>query len=115
MSQPRGDLDLAEEAVGAEHGGHFGAQHLEGDGSPVLPVLGEKHDGRAATTDLTLDGVAVAQCGPEPLEELGAGTGHMMKPMPNQNAIFLSSPTTMSKTPMKLRSGRTAQSPPPSP
>ena len=88
MGQSRRDLDLAEEAVGAEYRGHFGAQHLEGDGSPVLPVLGEKHDGRAATTDLALDGVAVTQRGIEPLEQVGSWLRHMMKPMPNQNAIL---------------------------
>ena len=29
--QVRGDLDLREEALGAEHGGELGVQHLDGD------------------------------------------------------------------------------------
>ena len=115
MGQTGRDLDFAQEPVGAEHRGHFGAKHLERDRPAVLQVLRQVDDGRAPAADLTLDGIAVAQRGLEPLEQVGSWSGHMMKLMPNQNAILPSSPATMSKTPMKLRSGSTAQSPPPSP
>ncbi len=62
MLQRRGEFDLLEEALAAEDGGEFGAEHLDRDLAPVLQVLGEV-DGRHATrTKLTLDAVAIGEC-----------------------------------------------------
>ena len=59
--QPRGQADLALEALGAERGGELGMQHLERDGPVVLEVADEIHRGHAAAPELALERVAVAQ------------------------------------------------------
>ena len=58
MLQPRGDLDLAQEALGAEGRSELGVEHLDGDGPVVFEVLGEKHGRRETVAQLPLQGVA---------------------------------------------------------
>ncbi len=65
MLEPRGELDLALEAVGADRGGQLGVQHLQGDGAVVADVADEVDGGHAAAAELALDGVAVCQRGLE--------------------------------------------------
>jgi len=60
-----GGGDLGDEALGADHGGQFGAEDLDGDLAPVLEVLGEVHGGHAAGAELPLDAVAVGEGGGE--------------------------------------------------
>ena len=61
MLQVRGQLDLGQEPLGADHGGELGAEQLEGD-PPVVPeVLGQEDGGHAAGADLALDPVTVGQ------------------------------------------------------
>ena len=67
-------LDFAEEALGAECGGEFGAEHLDGDLAVVLEVLGEVDGGHAALAELALDAIAVAQG----RRESGLGVRHWM-------------------------------------
>src|SRR5256885_10270624 len=40
--QASGELDLAEEPFRPDSGGQLGVQHLQGDGTAMLDVLGEK-------------------------------------------------------------------------
>ena len=47
MLQPRGELDLALEPLGAERGGDLGVQDLERDGAVVAQVVGEEDDGKS--------------------------------------------------------------------
>src|SRR5512134_3913952 len=55
------NLDLAQEALGAECGGELGPKHLQGDRTTVLEVLGEIDRGHAPAAQLALDRVAVLQ------------------------------------------------------
>jgi hypothetical protein len=71
VSEPGGDLDLAEEPLGSERGGQLRLQHLERDRAAELAILGEVNRGHATPTELPLDHVAVGQGGPEPLEDVG--------------------------------------------
>ena len=59
--QRRGELDLLEEALAAEHGAEFGAEDLDGDPAAVLHVLGEVDRGHPARTNLPLDAVAIGE------------------------------------------------------
>ena len=55
--------DLAEEPLGADHGGELGPQDLDGDLAVVPQVLGEVNGGHAALAELALDPIAVGQRG----------------------------------------------------
>ena len=68
-----GELDLGQEALGADHGGELGAQHLERDAAVVADVLGEIDGRHAAGADLTVQAIAVRQGGLEPAEQFGHG------------------------------------------
>jgi hypothetical protein len=56
-----GQLDLAEEALGADRGGKVGAEDLERDLTVVAEVLGQEDDGHPALAELALDPVAAGQ------------------------------------------------------
>jgi hypothetical protein len=58
------DLDLAQEAVGAQRGGQLGAHHLHGHLPAVLEVLREIDGGHPALAQDPLDPVPVRQRGP---------------------------------------------------
>ena len=66
MLQASGDLDLAQEAVGAERGRQLLVQQLDRDGPVMLQVLGEEDRGHAAPAELSLDRVMlderITQC-----------------------------------------------------
>jgi hypothetical protein len=81
MLQPRGDADLAGEAVDAERGGELAPKDLHRDLAPVLQVLGHEHSGHAALAQLALDAVGGAEGalelagqigGREAVDELGS-------------------------------------------
>jgi hypothetical protein len=61
MPQPRGDPDLALEALCAERGAELGEQDLERDAAVVLAVVDEIDRGHPAATQLALDDVRGAQ------------------------------------------------------
>ena len=65
VRQLGGDLDFAEEAVGAEGGAHLAAHHLDGDLAAVLEILGQVDDRHAALAEGALDPVAAGEgaCG----------------------------------------------------
>ena len=67
-----GDLDLAEEALAAEHGGELGVEDLDGDLAAVLEVLGEVDGGHAALAQLAQDAIAVG----DGRGEAGRRAGH---------------------------------------
>ena len=58
-----GDLDLAQEPVGAERDCKLGAQDLQGDGAAVSQVLGEVDRRHPTATELVLDRVAPGEGG----------------------------------------------------
>src|SRR2546429_1225886 len=61
MREPSSNLDLPQEALGAERCGDLGAEDLDGDGAAVPEIAREVHGGHPAASQLTLDGVAVGQ------------------------------------------------------
>ena len=65
--QVGGGLDLGEEAVGADHRGELGLEHLESDLPVMAEVLGQVHRGHAALAQLALNAVAVGEGGGEVL------------------------------------------------
>ncbi len=62
MLQVRSDLDLVQEALGAEDGGEFGAEDFDGNLAVVLEVVGEVDRGHAAGAQLALDPIAIRKC-----------------------------------------------------
>jgi len=61
MSEPGGDPDFSEEAIGATVGAELWVEELQRDG-PVLPlVLGQVHRGHATASDLGLDNVSAGK------------------------------------------------------
>jgi hypothetical protein len=63
--EPRSDLDLAAEPLGAERRGNLGPQDLDRDLSAVLEILGEVHGRHATLAELPLDRIAVGEGGGE--------------------------------------------------
>ena len=63
--EPSGDLDLGEEPLGAEDRPELGAEHLERDLAVVLEVPGQVDRGHAASPELPLDPIAIAEHGGE--------------------------------------------------
>ena len=72
----RGDLDLAQEPLGADALGKLGGEHLDGDLAVVLLVLSEVDGGIAPTAELTVYGVAIG----EGLAQRLRNTGHGVRP-----------------------------------
>src|SRR6185312_10109386 len=56
-----GELDLLEEALGAEDGRELGVEHLDSDLAMVLQILGEIHGRHAAGAEFALDAIAIGQ------------------------------------------------------
>jgi hypothetical protein len=63
--EPRGELDLTEKPVSAEHRGQLRAQDFEGDVPVKLEVVCEVDGGHAALTQLTVEAVAIGERNPE--------------------------------------------------
>ena len=59
MVEPGGDLDLGQEALGAEDHAQLGAEDLEGHLAVMLHVVGQVDGGHAALAHLPLEPVAV--------------------------------------------------------
>ena len=78
VRESRSDLDLAHEAVGAEHRGELGSQHLDRDGAMMLEIAAEIHRGHPAATELVLDRVTPGQGG----SQVGEKVGHARLPAP---------------------------------
>jgi hypothetical protein len=73
MAELGGDLDLAQEALGAHLERQLGPQHLDGHLAAVLPVRREVDDRHTPGTEFLLDLVAVAE---DALDGLDAVGGH---------------------------------------
>ena len=69
MGEAGGDLDLAEEALGADGRGELGAEDLHGDEAAVLGVAGEVDRRHAALAELPLDRIAGGEGGGDAVEE----------------------------------------------
>ena len=61
LSEPGRSLDLAQEAIRAEHRSEFGVEHLERDEPLVPEVASEVHGRHAAAPEFALEHVAVGQ------------------------------------------------------
>ena len=53
--------DLAQEPLGAEHGGELGAQHLDRDLAVVPQVAGEVDGRHAASPELALEAIPILE------------------------------------------------------
>ena len=82
MLEPGRDLDLAEEALGAQAQRELGMEHLEGDRTMVAAVLGQEDRGHAAAPHLALDVVALGEPGPEAALEIVHGEGPKIPVIP---------------------------------
>ncbi len=71
--EPGAELDLAEEAVGAQGSREVGMENLEGHGAVVAEVLGQVDGGHAAPTELALDAVATSQGVTQSARQIGHG------------------------------------------
>ncbi len=60
VMQPRGRLDLLEEAL-VTHRAVGRREDLEGDAASVLEIGGQEHDGRCAASELALELVATGE------------------------------------------------------
>ena len=88
MIETRGDLDLGQKSLGAEHGGELGPEHLERDLAVVLDVAREVDRGHAAGAELALDAVAVGECGGE-ARDRARGIGQLTPTLPCTDASSL--------------------------
>ena len=66
-----GNLDLSEEPLRAERAGELGLQHLDGDETMVLPVLGEVDGCHPPVAELALDRVPVGEGSLQTGEQIG--------------------------------------------
>ncbi len=73
--QVGGDPDLVEEAFGAQDGGQLGMENLDRDLALVLDIVGQVDRRHAAAAELTLDRVAVGQCGRQAVQHVVAHKG----------------------------------------
>ena len=63
MLQPGGKLDLPEEPLGAQAGGHFGMENLERDRPVVLEIAGEVNRRHPSAADFALEPITIGQPG----------------------------------------------------
>ena len=68
MLQVRGDLDLAQEPLDAEHRAEFRLEHLEGDAPFMAQVARQVHGRHAAFADLAVNHVSIGERGSELVE-----------------------------------------------
>ena len=68
MLQRRGELDLLQEPLAADHRAELRVQHLDRHLAPVLQVLGEVDGGHAALAELALEAIALGEGGGEAVE-----------------------------------------------
>jgi hypothetical protein len=79
--ETRGDLDLAEEAIGPDDRGKFGVQYLQRDLAVMLDVLGQIDGGHATTTNLPLEAVDPAY---GRSNAIGDGCRHLRSSLPSR-------------------------------
>jgi hypothetical protein len=69
--QLRGDANLPQESIGANHCRQLRTQHLHRDLAVVLQVGGEEDDRHATLSELALESIALGEVRLELLEETG--------------------------------------------
>jgi hypothetical protein len=62
MLEPRGDFDLAGEALWPHRGGQVGPEHLDRDVPVMAEVLGEIDRSHSALAEFSLQAVTVGEC-----------------------------------------------------
>ena len=70
MGEAGGDLDLAQEALGADHRCDFGPEHLQRDEPPMPEITRQKDRGGAPTSELPLDRVPPGQHGLQAVQQV---------------------------------------------
>ena len=75
--ETRGELDLAQEALGAQGVTEVGMQNLEGDRAVVTEVMRQVNRRHAPVTKLALDGIARRQALLELRTQVGHGLPYM--------------------------------------
>ena len=70
MLETGSEQNLALEALGTEHSGELGVDHLQSDGAVVLEVVGEEDRRHAAPPKLVLQGVTACKSGLDTVERL---------------------------------------------
>ena len=101
----RGDANLSLEPVGAERGDEIRTQDLDGDLSPVLPIIGEVDGRHPSDADLTLDSVAAAESGGESLERCGGHDASHRRPKWAKNILVRDALGTSASDPSLARPG----------
>ena len=71
MLQPRRELDLALEAIGAQPGGEIRRQNLDDDPSVEREIMHEEDTRHPPTTELPLDSIPLAKACFQPFLEVG--------------------------------------------
>ena len=61
MVEPGGDLDLGQEAIGAQDGAELGPEHLERHLALVLEIVGQIDRRHPSLAQLPLDAVAIGE------------------------------------------------------
>jgi hypothetical protein len=65
MLEPGSEFDLALEALGTECSGKLRMEDLQGNGSIVPQIVGEKYRCHPTAAELALDAVAIGEAAPE--------------------------------------------------
>ena len=65
-----GELDFPEESLRAQGSCELGMEDLQCDGTVVAEVLGQVNDCHAASAELSVDAVAVGECGREVVADI---------------------------------------------
>lgn len=71
MLELRGDVNLAQEPIGADHRRQLGSQHLHCNLAIVLHVSRAKHDRHTALGNLALDPISIRECCLKSPEDIG--------------------------------------------
>src|SRR6266496_3781621 len=95
MGKPGRDADLAQESLRAQRGGDLRPQDFDRDFAAVLFFFGEVDGGHAAAAQLTLDGVAIGECG-------GERNGLLAHATPNARSIHSVSSGPSASNPMAI-------------
>lgn len=71
MLELRGDVNLAQEPIGADHRRQLGSQHLYCDLAIVLHVSRAEHGRHTALGNLALDPISIRECCLKSPEDIG--------------------------------------------
>jgi hypothetical protein len=89
MGEAGYDLDLALEAIGADHARQLGPQDLDGDPTIVLTVVRQVHHRHGARAELMLDRVTGGECGTYGRAHAVHGRGSSLEGGPWGSTIYM--------------------------